>query len=140
MLQRFVSAAAIAGIAIVCGALALLLFLPAASVQRSYPLVLLWCFVPAAWGLWAMLAPRSFVPHRLPIWGALLGLIAGALAAFALNLPSQILGQAVRPARRGVAAAVIVVFYYVLWMLVRAVYRALSPVDSAAPKSYTTTA
>ena len=28
-------------------------------------------------------------------------------------------------------------FYYVLWMLVRAVYRALGPTDSAAPKSYT---
>jgi hypothetical protein len=56
----------------------------------------------------------------------MLGLIAGALAAFVLNLPSRILGQTVPAALRGVGVGVIVVFYYVLWMLVRAVYRRLA--------------
>ena len=95
---------------------------------------------PLAWGIWAMLAPRGFVPHRLPIWGAILGLIAGALAAFVLNLPSRILGQTLSAALRGLGVVAMVVFYYVLWMLVRAVCRALGPTDSVALKSYTTAA
>ncbi|MBZ5566379.1 MAG: hypothetical protein LAN64_00865 [Acidobacteriia bacterium] len=109
-------------------------------MAKAYPLALLWCFAPLAWGTWAMLAPRGFVPHRLPIWGAILGLIAGVLAAFVLNMPSRILGQALPAALRGMGVVVIVVFYYLLWMLVRGVYRALGPTDSARPKSYTTAA
>lgn len=134
MLQRFVAGTAIAAVGIACGALTILL-VPAVPVQRSYPLALFWCFAPLAWGIWAMLAPRSWVPQRLPIWGAILGLIAGMLAAFVLNLPLRIFGQTVPAALRGVGAVLIVVFYYLLWMLVRAVYRALGPTDSAVPKS-----
>jgi membrane associated rhomboid family serine protease len=78
--------------------------------------------------------------QRLPTWGAILGVIAGLGAAFVLNLPSRILGQAVPAALREVGVVVIVVFYFLLWMLVRAVYRALGPTDSAAPKSHTTAA
>ena len=39
-----------------------------------------------------MLAPESWVPQRLPLWGALLGAIAGTLAAFILNIPARVLG------------------------------------------------
>ena len=139
MLHRFVSGSAVASVGIACAALAVSV-IPSLTWQRVYPLAVMWCFAPLAWGLWAMLAPRGFVPHRLPIWGAILGLIAGALAAFVLNLPSRILGQTLSAALRGVGVVAIVVFYYVLWMLVRAVCRALGPTDSAAPKSYTTAA
>ena len=139
MLKRFVAGTAIAAVGIACGALALLL-LPTVPLQRSYVLPLLWCFAPFAWGIWAMLAPRSWIPRKLPIWGAILGLIAGTLAAFLLDLPSRILGQPVPAALRGVGVAVIVAFYYLLWMLVRAVYRALGPTDSAVPKFSTTVA
>jgi len=139
MLKRFVAGTAIAAVGIACGALAIL-FVPAVPVQRSYLLPLVWCFAPLTWGIWALLAPCSWVPRRLPIWGAILGLIAGTLTAFVLNLPSRILGQTVPAALRGAGVAVIVALYYVLWMLVRAVYRALGPTDSAAPKSFTTAA
>ncbi len=139
MLKRFVAGTAIAAVGIACGALAIL-FVPAVPVQRSYVLPLFWCFAPLVWGMWAMLAPRSWVPRRLPIWGAILGLIAGTLAAFVLNVPARILGQTVPAALRGVGVAVIVAFYYALWILVRAVYRALGPTGSAAPKSFTTAA
>jgi hypothetical protein len=139
MLKRFVAATAIAAVGVACGALAIVL-VPNVPVQRSYLLPLFWCFAPLAWGIWAMLAPSSWVPRRLPIWGAILGFIAGVLAAFVLNMPSRILGQAVSAAVRGVGVVAIVVFYYLLWMLVRAVYRALGPTDSATPKSYTTAA
>ncbi len=139
MLQRFVAGTAIAAVGIACGALAIL-FVPTVPVQRSYLLPLFWCFAPLAWGIWAILAPRSWVPRRLPIWGAILGLIAGTLAAFVLDMPSRILGQTVPTALRGVGVAAVVAFYYLLWMLVRAVYRALGPTDAAVPKSFTTAA
>jgi hypothetical protein len=139
MLKRFVAATAIAAVGVACGALAIVL-VPNVLVQRSYPLPLFWCFAPLTWGIWAMLAPSSWVPRRLPIWGTILGLIAGSLAAFVLNMPSRILGQTVSAAVRGVGVVVIGVFYYFLWMLVRAVYRALSPTDSGAPKPFTTAA
>lgn len=125
MLRRFVAATAIASMGIACGALAILL-IPNVTVERVYLLPLFWCFAPLAWGLWAMLAPSALVPQRLPIWGAILGLIAGTLAAFVLNLPSRILGQTVPAAPRGMGVVVIVAFYYALWMLVRVVYRRLN--------------
>ncbi len=139
MLQRFVSGAAIAAVAIACAAFAVLI-IPGITWQRAYPLALLWCFAPLGWGIWAMLAPRGFVPHRLPIWGAILGLIAGTLAAFVLNIPSRVLGQSAPATLRGVGVIAIVVVYYALWTLVRAVYQALATTQSVAPKTYTTAA
>ena len=131
MFRRFVSGSAIASIGIAFGALVILLT-PALTVQRIYPLTVVWCFVPAVWGLWAMFAPVGWVPQRLPLWGAILGLIAGLLAAFILNLPSRILGVTVPVTLRGVAVVVIVVFYYFLWMLVRVAYRSLGTPTSVA--------
>jgi hypothetical protein len=68
----------------------------------------------------------------LPLWGAILGLIAGVLAAFVLNLPFRVLGETVPVTLRGVGVVVIMVFYYLLWMLVRFAYRSLGTPTSAA--------
>lgn len=131
MFRRFVSASAIASMVIALGALVILLA-PAQAVPRFYPLTIWWCLAPLVWGLWAMLAPSSWVPQRLPLWGAILGLVAALLAAFVLNLPARALGVTVPGTVRGVAVAVMVVFYYVLWMLVRVAYRSLGPPTSVA--------
>ena len=71
MLRRFVAASAIACIGIACAAFIVSL-IPALPWQRVYPLAVLWCFAPFVWGIWAMLAPSSGVPERLPAWGAIM--------------------------------------------------------------------
>jgi hypothetical protein len=91
MLRRFVAGSAIASVGIACAAFTVSV-IPGLTWQRAYPLALVWCFAPLAWGIWAVLAPSSWVPQRLPTWGAILGVIAGLGAAFVLNLPSRILG------------------------------------------------
>jgi hypothetical protein len=131
MFRRFASGSAIASTVIALAVLAVVLT-PAPTQQRIYPLVVVWCFAPAVWGLWAMLAPRGWVPQRLPLWGGILGLIAGFLAAFVLNLPSRIAGEMLPVTLRGVAVVIIVGLYYLLWMLVRDAYRSLSMPSSAA--------
>lgn len=135
MLRRFAAASAIACVGIACAAFIVSL-IPSLPWQRAYPLAVLWCFAPLVWGIWAMLAPSSGFPERLPVWGALLGLIVGLGAAFVLNLPSRVLGETLSPALRGIWVIVLVVVYYFLWMLVRAVYRAIAPAEPAAPKSH----
>jgi len=125
MFQRFVAASAIASVVIAFGALVVVLA-PALTLQRIYPLTIIWCFVPLAWGIWALLAPTAWVPQRFPLWGAILGLIAGSLAAFVLNLPSRILGETVPFTWRGLAVVVMAAFYYLLWLLVRNAYRSLA--------------
>lgn len=132
MIQRFVAASGIASIAIALGALALVV-IPALSLQRAYPLTTIWCFVPLAWGIWALIAPAAWLPQRLPTWGAILGLIAGSLGAFALNLPSRILGMTVPAVVRGVAVVVMAGFYYLLWMLVRVAYTSVAPKPEQRP-------
>jgi hypothetical protein len=131
MFRRFVSGSAIASIAIAFAALVVLLT-HGLGAQRFYPLTIVWCFAPLVWGLWAMLAPSGWVPQRLPIWGGILGLIAGVLAAFVLNLPSRVLGVTVPVILRGVGVVVIVAFYYFLWMLVRIAYRSLGTPTAVA--------
>ncbi len=125
MLQRFAAGTAIASMAIAVAALAVLL-IPILSFQSIYPLPVIWCMVPLVWGLWAMMAPKAWLPQRLPLWGAILGLVAGLLAAFVLNLPSQVAGQPVSAPLRGLGVIFAVVFYYLLWMLVRVAYRSLA--------------
>ena len=124
MFQRFAAGSAIASMAIALAALVVLL-IPILSFQSIYPLPVIWCMVPLVWGLWAMIAPKAWVPQRLPLWGAILGLIAGVFAAFVLNLPSQFAGQAVPGWLRGLGVLFGVVFYYLLWMLVRVAFRSL---------------
>jgi hypothetical protein len=125
MFQRFAAASAIASIAIALGALSLILT-ASLTFQRIYPLTIIWCLAPSVWGIWALIAPTAWVPQRLPLWGAILGLIAGLLAAFVLNMPSRVLGQAVSFTVRGVGAGIMAVFYYLLWILVRVAYRSLA--------------
>jgi hypothetical protein len=131
MFRRFVSASAIASIGIACGALVIVLT-HGLAVPWFYPLTTVWCFAPLVWGLWAMIAPSSWVPHRLSLWGAFLGLIAGLLLAFVLNLPWRVFGVTVPVIVRGVAVVVMAAFYYLLWMLVRFAYRSLGTPTSAA--------
>jgi len=131
MFRRFASASAIASMGIGLAVLVVLLT-HGLGDQRFYPLTVMWCFAPLVWGLWAMLTPSAWVPQRLPVWGGILGLMAGLLAVFVLNLPFRFLGVAVPAAWRGVVVVAIVVLYYFLWMLVRLAYRALSTPTAAA--------
>jgi len=126
MFRRFVSASAIASMGIACAVFVVLLARGLAE-QRFFPLTVVWCFAPLAWGLWAMIAPSAWVPGRLPIWGTILGLVAGLLAFFVLNLPWRVFGIVAPLVWRGIGVFVIVVFYYLLWMLVRLAYRSLGP-------------
>lgn len=130
MFQRFAAGTAVASVAIAIAAL-VVCFAPGLTFERIYPLTVLWCVAPLAWGIWALLTPSSWMPERLPLWGAILGLMAGSMAAFVLNLPSRFFGQAVSLGLRGVAVLVGVLFYYLLWMLVRVACRSLV---SAAPE------
>jgi len=131
MFRRFVSGSAIASMGVAVAALVILLAQGLAA-QRFYPLTIMWCFAPLVWGLWAMLAPSGWVPQRLPIWGTILGLIAGLLAFFVLDLPSRVFGVTAPVIWRGVGVVVIVVFYYLLWMLVRVAYRSFGTPTSVA--------
>lgn len=125
MFPRFAAGCAIAAMAIALGPLVMVLT-PGLTFERIYPLTIIWCLAPLAWGVWALLAPATWVPQRLPLWGAILGLIAGLLAACVLNMPSRVLGKTLSVAGRAVVVAVLTVFYYVLWMLVRVACRALT--------------
>jgi hypothetical protein len=129
MFRRFASASAIASMGIACAVFVILL-VHALAEQRSYPLTVMWCFAPLAWGLWAMIAPSAWVPERLPIWGTILGLVAGLLAFFVLNLPWRVFGITAPLVWRGIGVVVLVVFYYLLWTLVRLAYRSLGPPTS----------
>jgi hypothetical protein len=131
MLIRFASAVSVAspaaGLATVIA-----LFVPDLRPEALYRLTSLWCIVPPLWGLWAMVAPRTWIPKRLPTWGAILGFVLGTFIMFVLNLPAQVL-ETVPPAPlRGLVVFILVAFYYVLWILVRMIFRALAP-DHRAP-------
>lgn len=123
MLRRFAAATATAS-AVLAVASLVVLALPL-PLERFSPLLSLWCVAPAVWGLWAMLAPRDWVPGRLPLWGALLGVLAGILAMLVLNLPARLSGLPVPLPYRGGGVALLTVFYYLLWMLVARAHRAL---------------
>jgi drug/metabolite transporter (DMT)-like permease len=125
LFQRFAASTAVASSAIAIAAL-IVCFAPGLNFQRIYPLPIFWCFAPVAWGIWSLLIPSAWIPERLPLWGAILGLIAGSIAAFVLNLPSRFLGATVSLPLRGAAVLVMVLFYYLLWMLVRAAWRSLA--------------
>ena len=102
------------------GALAALLLSPPA--EATLVLTLAWCFVPVVWGFWAMLAPADWVPNRLPAWGAILGIGAGAVAGPLLDLPGRLGGPG---GARWLVPLIGPVLYYPLWVLVRATYRSL---------------
>jgi hypothetical protein len=125
MFRRFASASAIPAFVIPILLLAIILT-RTLTVPKAYPLTTLWCFAPLIWGLWAALAPSRWVPQRLPIWGAFLGLGAGLFAIFVLNMPHAAFDVSLSVTWRLVIVAGMVVLYYVLWILVRALYRSLS--------------
>lgn len=124
MFPRFAAGAAVASAAIALATIVVLLT-PRLTFERVYPLTILWCFAPFVWGLWALLTPSAWMPKHLPLWGAILGVIGGSLGAFVLNLPARFLGVPVSLKLRGAAVFILALFYYVVWMLVRAAYQSL---------------
>ena len=124
MFRRFAAAtaasAAVSGVGIM-----VLLAVPGIDLPRFQPVLALWCVLPLVWGVWAIFAPQTWVPGRLPWWGAILGLIAGVFAVFVLNLPARVFGLSLSPPARFVPLAMITLFYYLLWHLVRVAWLAL---------------
>ena len=123
--QRFAAATAVASTAIALATIVVLLT-PRPTFERIQPITVLWCFVPFVWGLWALVTPSSWMPKRLPLWGAILGVIGGSLGVFVLDLPSRFVGAKLPLVARGAAVLVMVLFYCALWMLVRVAYRLLA--------------
>jgi hypothetical protein len=128
MFKRFVAGSAVGALLIAVAALALV-SLPGLALPRTWPLTLMWCFVPAAWGLWAVLTPRSWVPGRLPYWGAILGFIGGLTNALVLDMPFLVFRKYVPMEARWGMVAGATVGYYFLWMLVRAALNSIAPVQ-----------
>jgi len=125
MIQRFASASAVASVVIAVAA-GILRVLPVPDLETRYLATSLWCAVPLAWGLWAMLMPGSWLPQRLPLWGAILGLLAGLLGVFVLNLPARISGVPMPAWTQALAVLLAIGIYYLLWLPVRRAYRALA--------------
>lgn len=126
MLRRFAAAVTVASPAIALAALTALQ-VPDLRPEGLFRLTSLWCVVPAVWGLWAMLAPRTWVPQRLPLWGAVLGLFVTTGMIVILNLPAHVLAVELSAPQRALFVMLLTAFYYLLWMLVRAAFRALAP-------------
>jgi hypothetical protein len=125
MMRRFASAGAVASVLIALAAGGMRL-IPVPTLESRYLVTSIWCVVPLAWGLWAMLTPMSWLPHRLPLWGAILGLIAGLLVMFVLDLPGHVIGEPLTPWLRGIGVLLAIGVYYLLWLLVQRAYRALT--------------
>ena len=124
MLRRFVSAAAVGSIVIALAASTL--YVSAAPVlEGRYLIATIWCLVPVVWGLWAMLLPATWIPRRIPVWGAILGLVAGTTAGFVLHLPTRVFGVEASTWWHVVVLIAAIVLYWLLWMPVRTVYGAL---------------
>jgi hypothetical protein len=125
MIQRFASASAVASvlIALAAGVFCLISF---PNPESRYLVTTVWCMLPLAWGLWAMLTPKSWLPQRLPLWGAILGLIVVLFANFVSDLSSLFQVEGFPVWLRGVGALLAVGIYYLVWFLVRMAYRALT--------------
>jgi hypothetical protein len=131
MLRRFAAASSVASFVVAIGALASLLP-PGWPAADSRLLTTAWCFVPLAWGLWAMLAPASWVPHQLPLWGAILGVGAGIIAGPVLDLPLRLGGM------RDIRWSTLIVgplFYYLVWLFVPVTYRSLIGAEASEPQT-----
>ena len=124
MFRRFAAATAVAAIAIAIALLGVVLT-HTLTVPNAYPLSTLWCFAPLVWGFWAVIAPKSWVPNRLPIWGAILGLFAGLFGAFVLNLPHVVFDKELQLGWKLALVAGLMVLYFILWVFVRAGYRSM---------------
>ncbi len=133
-MQQFVAATAVAGVVIALGATAVLLVPIFRPMSIFWPLPMIWCFVPLAWGLWSLLAPATVVPARLPWWGAALGAVAGIGAGFVFDVLGRRIGQPLPLGVRWLLVPFGFAVYYVLWMAVRAVYCRLVPPGTATPE------
>lgn len=134
MLIRFAAGSLVACIATAIASVGMLIFF--GLNPRRFALILaIWCLVPCIWGLWAMLSPSRWVPRRLPLWGTILGVLAGSMAICVVNLPYRVLGVALPAIARAFSVVVAALFYYLLWTMVRMVYKSLSGSSSAASKA-----
>lgn len=131
MLRRFAAGSVVACIATAIASVVVLM-ISGLAPQRLALILAFWCMVPCVWGLWAMLAPSTWVPQRLPIWGMLLGIFGGLMAVFVVNIPYRILGVALSTTTGVFGVVVAAVFYYLLWTVVRIVYAGL-PGSSSVP-------
>jgi hypothetical protein len=121
MLQRFVSAASVG--AVLVGLAGPLLYLnPIPAPEVRYLVATVWCMVPLVWGIWAMVIPAAWVPGRIPLWGAALGLVAGLMAAFVLDMPDRLFAvPTTTPVKFGIVVLAIVL-YGLVRIAVRGVY------------------
>ncbi|HUK88563.1 MAG TPA: hypothetical protein VLT85_12925 [Terriglobales bacterium] len=127
MFQRFAAACTVASVLIAAAAaVSRLARFPAEGASL---LTTAWCLVPVAWGIWAMLAPSHWVPGRLPIWGAILGVAAGVVAGPVLDIPLRTGGWS---SIRWIPLIVGPIFYYLLWLLVASAYRSLETAERRA--------
>jgi len=127
MFRRFAAASAVASILVGVAVTIASLVVPADQLSRLFPILRVWCLVPALWGVWAILTPRSWLPERLSWWGAILGFLAGLLILIVLSIPEQVVGEAVSVTLRSAGVVVLTVAYYLFWMLVRLAWHALGP-------------
>ena len=128
MMKRFAAASAVASVLIALAAGCLRL-IPVPTLESRYLATSILCVGPLAWGLWAMLTPKSWLPERLPLWGAILGLIAGLLEVFVLDLPA-FRGEPLP--LLGIVVLLEIIMYYLLWLPVQRAYQALTAPSPAA--------
>lgn len=126
MLIRFAAAVVVASVAIALGA-TLAPFLFVVHPEGFAQVTRFWCVAPALWGIWALLAPRTWVPERLPLWGSILGLVAGVIVLLVFNAPARVFYMDLPIQVRVGGVLIIAAFYYLLWILVRTTYLSLQP-------------
>lgn len=134
MLIRFAAGSFVACIATAIASAGMLIFF-GLNPQRFALILAIWCVVPCAWGLWAMLSSAEWVPRRLPVWGMILGIVAGLMAVFVIDLPYRVLGVNLPIATRVFTVLAAALLYHLLWMVVRIVYNGLSGVSSVQSRA-----
>lgn len=123
MFRRFAAGASVASMLIAAGALAVVTL--GDPLSRFTPLLAAWCIVPLVWGVWTMLTPHAWMPVRLPLWGAVLGVVAGMLASYVLDLPRQVFQVELSGLAHAAAVVVAAALYAALWMGVKLAWRTL---------------
>ncbi len=126
MLQRFVAGSAVASVGIAIAAILLYGLAHTVRMPNPYVLALVWCVIPAVWGVWAMLTPKTWMPSLLPVWGAILGFLACFMSAFVLDVPLRMTGVHTPIGWRALGMLIMAAVYYGLWMVVRVVYARLT--------------
>jgi hypothetical protein len=125
MLRRFASGATVASIAVSCAAM-MIQFLPSEIRAHAYPILLAWVCLPTIWGLWAMLAPKNWLPERLPLWGSFLGILAGIAAVFVVDAPKIVFGFEWTLGSHCGVVLMFAALYFLLWTAVRGVLHSLA--------------